>query len=117
MKPKRNHPERALQKAAAQFLSKALPKDAWFSSIPGGEGRATRTPGYAAGCPDIIVLVGGKFIGFELKAKYRKLSAVQFAGQVKIIKAGGQCLTAYSVKDLQDELLCCGVKLRAKVSA
>lgn len=117
-KLKRKHPEKALQKACAEFLARALPKDAYFSSIPGGEGRATRTPGYAAGCCDIFVLYDGKFYGFELKAKYRKPTPEQKKGAEAVRRAGGWQGTIYNVAEMQDVLILVGgIKLRAKISA
>ena len=117
MKPKRQHPEKALQKTCAEFLARALPKNAYFSSIPGGEGRATRTPGYASGCCDIFVLYSGRFFGFELKAKYRKPTPEQKKGAEAVRRAGGWQETIYSVKELQALLRIYDVPLRAKISA
>ena len=114
---KRKHPERAFQKAAAEFLARALPKDAYFSSIPGGEGRATRTPGYAAGCADIFVLWQGHFIGFELKAKYRKPTAIQRKGALAVLRAGGWQGTVYNIIEIEAVLKANYVPLRAKISA
>ena len=118
MKPKRAHPEKDLQKAVAQFLERALPSDAWFTSILGGYGKATiRAAGYKQGAPDLIVLYEGTLFAFELKAKRGHLEQAQKETERKIEKAGGYWHEARSVAEVECILRDYGFPLRAKVSA
>lgn len=114
---RRKQPERQLQKAVAEFLSHALPPDAFFSSIPGGEGRATRTPGYRAGTPDVLTVYKGRALFVELKSPRGRLSVDQRTALSAIWNAGGDLAICRSLLEVQDFLKLHGIPLRAKVLA
>ena len=68
-----------------------------FDSQRGG---FRRLPKYGkAGIPDIIVIVGGIFIGLEVKNERGKQSSAQLQFQLDCTKAGGRY---YVVRSLQD---------------
>lgn len=58
-----------------------------------------------AGIPDIICCIKGQFVGIEVKDGDNKASALQEAHIRQIKKAGGLAFVAYSVKDVEDELI------------
>jgi hypothetical protein len=66
--------EWALQRACAAFLSKALPADAYFTSIDIGrstsaaQGNLRRLRGVKAGIPDVLIVWQGITLWCELKA-------------------------------------------------
>ena len=70
------------QKSGGSYRYRALPK---------------HTP---RGIPDIFILHMGKFIGVEVKTKYRKLTEQQAYFGLMCIKNGGYYLIARSVEDL-----------------
>ena len=115
---KRAQPERQLQAAVAEYLKYALPADAWFTSIPGGEGRATRTPGYVPGAPDMLIVHRGHALFIELKSPKGAIPASQALCHMRLIDAGcGRVCVARSLNDVVAFLGPRGVPLRAKVAA
>lgn len=56
-------------------------------------------PSPSRGAPDLVCIVGGKYIGVECKTKRGAQSPVQLEFQRKIEKAGGKYLIARSVED------------------
>lgn len=74
--------ERAFHKTVAQYLNYALPKDAWWTTIPAGGGGLIRgvhlkAMGYKAGTPDILIIWRGEVYWIELKADGGRLSRSQ----------------------------------------
>lgn len=114
---KRKQPERQLQKAVAEYLGRALPAGAFFSSIPGGEGRATRTPGYAAGLPDMLIIWDGRPFFLELKSKRGRVSPAQHETMLALIRNYAPTTTVRSLEDIEDFARINGIPLRAKVAA
>lgn len=52
------------------------------------------------GCPDIIAVIKGKFVGLEIKDVKGKLNANQEAFKSELEKAGGKYLTVKSLDDV-----------------
>lgn len=75
---------------AARYL-RELPDDIFYTCIPGGDGRATRSAGYYAGAPDFVLCKDGKSIFIELKrpGKLGRLSKNQKNAHERIRAAGG----------------------------
>lgn len=109
-------PERALQAAVAQFLAIALPPDSFWSALPGGDGRMTRTPGYQPGLPDLMVAHAGKVILFELKAPGKYARANQRDAIHRLHLAGVPTHVVRSVEGVEEALRLAGVPLRATTS-
>lgn len=119
MSIKRNHPETHLQANVTFFLRLALPKDAWFTSIPGGNRGVTTTPGYTPGTPDMLILRGenGQVFPYwiELKAQRGVLSNAQRVVQGVLLDLGCCVATCKSVEQVERALLGWGFTLRATV--
>lgn len=58
----------------------------------------------AVGCPDILVCLGGRFVGVEVKRKGGRLRPEQAACMDSIRKAGGLAFVARSVDDVHAAL-------------
>lgn len=118
---KRAQPERRLQSAVAKYLQAALPRDAFFSALPGGDGRMTRAPGYRAGLPDMVVLWEDKFdtrvVFFELKSKTGRLTREQVETHNALRLAGAHAYTVKSLEEVEERLGMVGIPLRARVAA
>jgi len=84
--------ESAITKAILKYL-KTLPDCFAWKEHGGMYG--------TAGIPDIIVCVGGKFYGFEVKTESGKLTALQEATMRKIQEAGGIAVVVRSVTDVK----------------
>lgn len=104
--------ERSLHRTVAQFLHWSLPTEAYFSTIPGGDGGVTTAPGYAAGCPDILIVHSGRALFLELKSKKGALSDAQREAHKRIGWAGADVLVARTVDAVQTWLRDKGVPLR-----
>ena len=119
---KRAQPERQLQAAVAQYLKAALPADAFFSALPGGDGRMTRAPGYRAGLPDLMVFwntgaADPRLVFFELKSKVGRLSREQLECHNAMRIADAFVYTVKSIAEVESWLRYCGIPLRAAVAA
>jgi hypothetical protein len=108
--------EAALQSTISQALELGLPRDAYFTAIPGGDGRATRAPGYRPGTPDLFIGYRGRVLFIELKrASGGRVSAEQIACHQAIERAGFGVHVARSLDDVVSlirEELECPVNLR-----
>ena len=94
--------ERAFHKAAVQYLELALrPYRGIVRTIPGGDGKMTRAPGYVSGSPDLLLIVRGQAIGIELKTKRGRVSDAQKFEQKAWESAGASYFIARSLDDLQ----------------
>jgi len=115
---KRNQPERALQRAVAEFLARALPPDAIFSALPGGDGKVTLAPGYRSGLSDMIVVYRGEAFFIELKSKTGRVSKEQIAFLDSVSRAGAHHMVCRSVEDVESFLRDFGkIPLRARTVA
>lgn len=87
--------ERAEQAALFKWLDVAAPEGLFYSATAGGDGRATRTPGYTAGLPDVALIWRGKSIWIEMKRERGGVvSAVQELTLYEITLAGGLTFVA-----------------------
>ena len=78
----RQNPEAALHRAVAQYLTVALPKDAFWTTIPSGGGGKIRGAnlkrmGLKPGVPDILIVYRGLPFFIELKSKAGRVSPEQ----------------------------------------
>ncbi len=119
----RNRPEESLQKAIVAFLGVALPPDSFMFAVPNQRGTRKRfemgilkAMGARAGCPDLVILHRGRFIGLEVKApKTGRLSDHQATVADQIVQAGGFYSVVRSVEEVERCLRAWGVILRATV--
>ena len=98
---KRQQPERALQKAVFDFLKIAMPAEAFFSAIPGGDRQVTLTPGYVAGLPDVVIIWNGGPVFIELKSKAGRLSEAQKDAHAALSRSGALVATCRSVEEVE----------------
>ena len=78
--PKRiqNRPEEQLHCAVADYLTTALPSDAWFCHVPNGgartphEGKAFKAMGTKPGVPDVLICHQGRAFWVELKPEKKR---------------------------------------------
>lgn len=120
----RQHPERALQKAVAGYLTYALPEGSgveWTAFPAGGGGHVRgailKAMGLKAGWPDILVVHQGLLHGIELKApKTGRVSAKQGDTIQRLHTAGVTTHVCRSVEGVEEALRLSGVPLRGSVS-
>lgn len=87
--------ERAEQAALAQWLKVAAPAGLYWTAIPAGDGRMTRTPGYRSGTPDMLCIWKGRPILIEMKRRKRgRTSDDQHDAHQAITLAGGVVFVA-----------------------
>jgi len=98
--------ERAEVVALLEWLVRSGPPvECFVTTIPGGDGRETRAPGWVAGTPDICILYRGRTIWLEMKrVRGGRLSAAQVAAHERITLAGGVVLVAYGWQDAAQQL-------------
>lgn len=58
----------------------------------------------AKGSPDIICVIGGRYVGIEVKAPRGRQSDHQKEFQAKLEAAGGKYVLAYSLEDVMNYL-------------
>jgi hypothetical protein len=98
--------ERAEVVALLEWLARSGPPvECFVTTIPGGDGRETRAPGYVAGTPDICILYRGRTIWLEMKrVRGGRLAAAQMAAHERITLAGGLVLIACGWQDAAEQL-------------
>lgn len=133
-KPKKTkgkrRPEDILQETVCTFLNHALPKDAWYCSIPNGavlrgderqrkiQMSRLKATGLKPGAPDLIMFWSRAAFSFELKTPTGRLSDNQRDVAASLILAGVKHYVITSVDQLQTILLDQeGVPLRARVGS
>lgn len=92
-------PEGKIKKALDKMLKA---EGVWFYSPQAG-------PFGAAGIPDRVAIVGGRFIGIEAKADHtKKPTALQIQTMAKIEAAGGKCFVVYDSNTIEEvrEFIC-----------
>lgn len=117
-----HRPEEQIHRAIVQFLGMALPGDAFMFAIPSQRGTRKRFEmgilkalGVRPGCPDLVVLHRGKFLGLEVKSHTGRISDHQADVADKIVQAGGYYSVVKSVEEVERCLRGWGVILRATV--
>ena len=119
-KPRRKTSEQDFQRQVAEYLGepvRALPANAWFTSIPAGWGSMTKVPGYRAGTPDVLVIDRGLPIWLELKVEGREPSDEQEQCRDDLIAAGCKWVLVRTLEDVERALRRFAVPLRATVAA
>ena len=95
--------ERQLQRQVTEYLEIALrPYGAFVTAIPGGDLQMTRCPGYRAGTPDVLIVIGGRAVWIELKTPRGRLSNSQRVAHTDIGRAGAAVHVARSLADVED---------------
>lgn len=127
----RAHPEQDLHIAIAKFLDIALPKDAWWTTIPAGGGGKVRgailkAMGYRPGTPDILIIWRHRtnledippdfVIWFEVKDAKGALRDNQENCRDILLKNGCKWGLVKSVEDVERALLRFRVPLRATIT-
>jgi hypothetical protein len=102
------HREWALQQTVATFLARALPLEAWWTSVDAGQGKMDliaaarrRNRGVKAGVPDVLLCWSGQFRTIELKVDDGRLSENQRIQAEQIILAGGDATVCTSVEEVE----------------
>lgn len=113
----RKRPEQDFHKAVADFLAVALGGAAWWTTFPAGgggveRGRVLQRAGLKPGCPDVLVIDGGRAIWLELKAPNGRLSDVQKECHKDLHHAGSAVHVVRTIEELIIALRCAGVPLR-----
>jgi hypothetical protein len=110
--------EWTLQRSCAAFLSKALPADAYFTSIDMGrstsaaQGQLRKLRGVRAGVPDMLVVYAGKTLWCELKVD-TALSAAQIVTRDALRANGHVWELCRSPEDVEAACNTAGIPLRA----
>ena len=86
-------PERVLHAQVADYLDRALPLDAWWTTFPAGgggkiRGRNLKRVGLKAGVPDVLIVYQGRAHWIELKGLKGKLSREQHDTIAWLSRAG-----------------------------
>lgn len=116
------NPEQAFQRAVAAFLDVALPHDCYWTAIGhggGGElrGAILKGMGLKAGCPDVLIVHGGKAHFIELKAPRGSLSPAQKLAHMAITEAGATVAVCKTLEQIEAALDGWGIALGATVKA
>jgi len=116
----KNQPEQKLHIAVARYLTVALPKDAWFTTIPAGGGGARRgaylkAMGYKAGTPDLQIIYQGRVLFVELKASNGRVTDAQWKTKDHLLAAGAYWCVCKTLDELASALTGWNVPLRAKL--
>lgn len=118
---KRTSPEETLHRAAAVFLTHALPWDAWWTTIPAGGGGRVRGAklkgmGYQPGTPDLLIVYEGRALWIELKSRTGRLSDHQTECHALLDQAGSEITVARCIEDIETALRKWNVPLRARAA-
>lgn len=106
-KQPRQRPEAVLHKLVVEYLARALPKGAFFSTLPmsGGanfmRGPTLTSQGAKRGLPDILIVHAGSAYFIELKAKGGTLSTEQRATHADLQTARAPVGVCRSLDDVQ----------------
>jgi len=119
-KPKRKLVQREWrdQRAYAAFLSKALPPEAYWTSIDVGGSKSIRlgqlrkARGVKAGIPDVLIVHRGTTLWLECKAG-TSLSPAQEVTRNALLANGHQWALVRRPEELETALLAAGIPLRA----
>ena len=115
--------EQAIHESLCQWLTLALPREAFFFHPANGEyrnvitGARLKRMGLKAGVPDLVVLYGGKAVFLEIKAPKKYLSPEQREVHAALKLAGCDVFVIHSLMEAQMALELCGIPLFASVAA
>lgn len=120
---KKNFAERALHLRCHEYLTYAMPRDAfWFHPTSEGkrtprEGAMLKRLGAIAGIPDLIIFWNGFAFGIELKSEDGRITPAQRATHEAMGRAGVRIRVCRSVNEVSDALTAWGIPNRARVAA
>lgn len=114
-------PERALQEAVASFLDRALPPDAFWTSIDSAgrgarDGAKMKRRGVKRGLPDVMLLASGLTLWIELKSAKGRLSKPQEQFHCLARNYGHEVAVCRSVAEVENVLRYLGVQLWARLT-
>lgn len=110
--------ERSLQQQVVNFLNHALPPHSMVLAIPGGDRQATRTPGYVAGTPDLMILHLGDVFFVELKAgRAGRVSPAQATCHQAMAGCGCPVTICRTLQDVADACMDWAIPLRGRLAA
>jgi hypothetical protein len=122
---KRVQSEHALQRQVADYLNRALPPDAWWSSIDHAgtsrtHGGILKGRGVKRGIPDILILSGAPdnfTIWVELKSAKGQWSIEQKRFALMARNSRHEYFVCRSIEDVADSLQRLGIPLRCRIAA
>ena len=122
---RRNRPEDAFHITVSQYLDRALPEDAAWTTVEHGgkrtkaEAGKLKAKGLKCGWPDVQIVYGQRLICFELKAPGGTLSLGQRAMHAQLRLAGALVYpgAVTRLEEMEGFLRGCGVPLRASTGA
>ena len=94
--------ETEIQRQVLEFIRKKYGRRAFVRKLPVGamtvgNGGAARNP--LTGMPDLVVILGGRFIGIEAKVPGGRVSPLQAITHGAIKEAGGLVLIVHSLEE------------------
>lgn len=114
--------EHVFQIAAAQFLNRALPTGAFWTSIDSAgrgarDGARMKARGQARGVPDILVLWRKSTVWLELKSARGRMTPEQVDFWGHCSQAGHALFVCRSLREIDTVLISEGIPLRARVAS
>jgi hypothetical protein len=112
--------EAALHRAVAQYLTRALPRNVWWTTFPAGgggfkRGVALKAMGLAPGVPDILIMRDGCAFWIELKTRMGKVSLEQELCHQKLQAMRCGVEVCRSLADVQETLIGWGIPVTGKL--
>lgn len=97
--------ETQIQNAICQFLQYLENQGKLYFFRSGSGALKTEAGNYfktgKAGCPDISLIINGRYIGLEVKTKKGRQTPNQKEAQMRIEKAGGEYYIVRSVREVK----------------
>lgn len=113
--------EHQLQRAFAQYLDRALPPDAWWTSIDSAgrgpiAGAKMKARGVRKGLLDALILWRDETIWFELKSAKGRVTPEQRDFMNRALMAGHACYVIRNVEAVELHLMAHRIPLRARLT-
>jgi hypothetical protein len=114
--------EHQLQVAVSQYLDRALPLDAWWTSIDSAgrgaiAGAKMKRRGVKRGVPDILVIWRTRTLWIELKSLKGRPSSAQLGFSIAANNAGHWYRLCRSLEQVAYVMADAGIPLRARIGA
>lgn len=114
--------EHDLQRCVAEYLDRALPPDAFWTSIDSAgrgaiQGARMKRRGVRKGAFDVLVIWASKTVWIELKSAKGRLTPDQHRFAEAAILAGHNTFICRSVESVEHWLRHCRIPLRARIAA
>lgn len=115
-------PEAALHRTVADYLTVALAPEVFATTFPAGGGGRIRgaqlkAMGLKSGCPDWLLVHGGRAYFIELKADGGRLSPAQRETHAALERAGAFVAVCRSIDSVIGTLAGFGIPTRAQARA